>query len=231
FWDPAALVLDVEEEAGIRQQRILAAPPGDERAAESKRRYEEWQASRARTLAAGAVPSTPVEPITTYVQTAEVAAGDIELVELSRSSRRSGGKRFGTLVHALFAARARSSNEELEGIARLHARALGASEDEIVDAVAVVVEAWSQPLLQRGLAAPVFHHEWPVELEHDGARVHGVLDAAFYEEEAGWTVIDFKTDRGIGAASIDAYRAQLSLYVEAVHRATGKPARGVLLYV
>lgn len=231
FWDPRALSLDVEEEAGVRQQRILAAPPGADRAAEGKRRYDAWQAERTRSLAAGGVPSIAVEPVTRYVQKSDPKVAELELVELPRGARRSGGKRFGTLVHALFAARSRATQVELLSVAKVHARALGATEEEVQDAAALVAEAWSHPLMVRALAAPVLHHEWPIELEIDGARVHGALDAAFYEEGSGWTVIDFKTDRGVGAEAMTAYRAQLSLYVEAIHRATGKPARGILFHV
>jgi len=76
--------------------------------------------------------------------------------------------------------------------------------------------------------------EAPVSLRIDdrsGAPqiVDGQVDLA-YETDAGWVVIDFKTDIEIASAQ-DAYKQQVALYVEAVSRATGRPATGVLLRV
>jgi hypothetical protein len=45
-----------------------------------------------------------------------------------------------------------------------------------------------------------------------------------------WTVVDFKTDSDV-EQGLDTYRRQVALYAWAVARATGKPARGVLLRV
>ena len=76
--------------------------------------------------------------------------------------------------------------------------------------------------------------ETPVLLTmDDGSLVEGVVDLAFREdtdEFRGWTVVDFKTDREFGAAS-DRYSAQVSMYAEAVYRATGLSSRGILLVV
>ena len=51
-----------------------------------------------------------------------------------------------------------------------------------------------------------------------------------YESDDGWVIVDFKTDIEIASAQ-DAYKQQVALYVEAVQRATGQPASGVLLRV
>ena len=59
--------------------------------------------------------------------------------------------------------------------------------------------------------------------------VDGQIDLA-YEDRRGWVVVDFKTDIEIASAQ-DAYQKQVAMYVEAVRRATGKPATGVLLRV
>ena len=67
--------------------------------------------------------------------------------------------------------------------------------------------------------------------------VEGVADLVYRAEPGGaWTVVDFKTDSRPPAdpdfrASQAVYLRQVSLYVRAVQRATGQPARGVLLYV
>ena len=63
--------------------------------------------------------------------------------------------------------------------------------------------------------------------------VEGVIDLAFLEdtpEIAGWTVVDFKTDREF-ATSSDRYTAQAIAYSAAIQAATGLPSRGILLII
>ena len=67
----------------------------------------------------------------------------------------------------------------------------------------------------------------------DGGLVEGVVDLAFLEdtpEIAGWTVVDFKTDREF-ATSSDRYTAQVTAYSAAIQAATGLPSRGILLII
>ena len=67
--------------------------------------------------------------------------------------------------------------------------------------------------------------ETPVLLKLDGGSlVEGVVDLAFREDTpdfAGWTVVDFKTDREFGMAS-HRYTAQLHMYLGVA--CTGRPA-------
>jgi ATP-dependent exoDNAse (exonuclease V) beta subunit len=65
----------------------------------------------------------------------------------------------------------------------------------------------------------------PGEAHQPPFLVDGQVDLA-YETDAGWVVVDFKTDIEIAAAQ-DAYKQQVALYAEAVAKATGKPATGV----
>ena len=55
--------------------------------------------------------------------------------------------------------------------------------------------------------------------------VDGQIDLA-YETGDGWVVVEFKTDVEMVSAE-EAYRQQVAIYVEAVARATGRPATGV----
>jgi ATP-dependent exoDNAse (exonuclease V) beta subunit len=67
----------------------------------------------------------------------------------------------------------------------------------------------------------------------DGTLVEGVVDLAFREDTAdfaGWTVVDFKTDREFEKSSSE-YISQVRIYTVAVSAATNTPARGVLLVV
>ena len=59
--------------------------------------------------------------------------------------------------------------------------------------------------------------------------VEGAVDLAF-EDDQGWTVVDFKTDADI-ADQLDTYVRQVQLYAAAIARATGRPASGVLLRI
>jgi ATP-dependent exoDNAse (exonuclease V) beta subunit len=61
------------------------------------------------------------------------------------------------------------------------------------------------------------------------AIVDGQADLAWDDGDA-WIVVDFKTDVEMTAAE-EIYRRQVAVYVEAIRRATGKPARGILLRV
>jgi ATP-dependent exoDNAse (exonuclease V) beta subunit len=62
----------------------------------------------------------------------------------------------------------------------------------------------------------------------DGTLAEGIIDLA-YLSDTGWVIVDFKTDETVDARG--SYATQLYRYVEAVKRATGLEASGVLLQV
>jgi ATP-dependent helicase/nuclease subunit A len=67
----------------------------------------------------------------------------------------------------------------------------------------------------------------------NGTLIEGVIDLAFQEEEstfAGWTVVDFKTDREFDRSS-ERYVEQVRMYAEAVAAATATLVRGFMLVV
>jgi ATP-dependent exoDNAse (exonuclease V) beta subunit len=88
--------------------------------------------------------------------------------------------------------------------------------------------------LRRAALAPICRREAPIaHVGPDGSLVEGVLDLAFREvDDDGplWTVLDFKTDVDISARQ-ELYVRQVCLYAEAVAKATGERAVGVLLLV
>jgi ATP-dependent exoDNAse (exonuclease V) beta subunit len=157
----------------------------------------------------------------------------IETVPGDRTTRPHGA-RFGTLVHAVLASvDLAAADAGLESAAKLRARLLGASEEEVAAAVEAVRAALSHPLLRRAAASGAVRRETPMLLRTaDGTLAEGVVDLAFREagDAPRWTVVDFKTDVEIGARR-DVYAAQVRLYAEAVTRATGEPASGTLLLV
>ena len=105
------------------------------------------------------------------------------------------------------------------------------SQDRFETASTLEVEASDE-----GAAAPA-----PAGTRADGGDgpllVEGVADLVFQPESGGpWTVVDFKTDSRTPDdpefAAVEArYRRQVSLYARAVERATGQPAKSVLLYL
>jgi ATP-dependent helicase/nuclease subunit A len=139
------------------------------------------------------------------------------------------------LVHALLASidlDAGVDAIEVEAINR--GRLVDATEEEVEAAIATVGAALAHPILRRAAASAGkggLRRETPVLLRRDdGSLVEGAVDLAFYEDTsdfAGWTVVDFKTDREIEAISV--YTAQVRVYMEAISAATGSAARGIIL--
>jgi ATP-dependent exoDNAse (exonuclease V) beta subunit len=234
WWDPHALVLDVEPTVGLRQQRILEADAGELAAQEGERAHAAWRQARDAARAQGATASIDARSVTALAaETPPPAAAAVEMLEVDASrAARPGGRRFGVLVHAILAAVDFTDAREatVQALARQQGRIVGASDAEVRAAADTVVQALASPLLRRAAAALEVRRETPVWLRRaDGTLAEGVVDLAF-REAAGWVVVDFKTDREL-AERRAVYAAQVALYAEAVAAATGVPARGVLLQV
>jgi ATP-dependent exoDNAse (exonuclease V) beta subunit len=117
-------------------------------------------------------------------------------------------------------------------LAAQQARVLGASAAERDACVPAVTAALRHPLFVLARAARDrgrLRRETPLAfLDARHAIVEGVIDLAF-EEEAGWVVVDFKTDHELAGVPLDTYRRQVALYAAGISRATGRPATGILL--
>ena len=229
WWDPKSLLLKVEPIRGVRQQELLAEPlPGNDGGIQA---HAEWQRRHHATLQFGVNPSVAVVRITELARqlTEPAAEAAIERTSVQREAR-PRGPRFGTLVHALLEEVALDAEPSaIERLAQTRARLLGASEAERHAAVAAVTAALSHPLLLRARSSSDLRREVPVmAVRTDGTIAEGIVDLAFREENA-WLVLDFKTDEEIREPQV--YAAQLALYVDAIARATGEAARGLLLMV
>jgi ATP-dependent helicase/nuclease subunit A len=236
----------VEELAPLRHQRILEMD--DAGAAEaSEQSYAAWKSERESLLTKACEPSLSVRTITSHIRTAGYAAeasgrDDEPRVEIERLERvdqnRSGGRRFGALVHALLASIDLKANvDSFHMVAAVHGRMVGATEDEISAAIRTITQVLQHPILRRAAASRengLLRRETPVFLRlSEGCLVEGVVDLAFCDDTpgfAGWTVVDFKTDREFEESS-DHYIAQVIMYSKAVCAATNSPTRGVLLIV
>jgi ATP-dependent helicase/nuclease subunit A len=240
FWDPAALLLDKQDDVGLRQQRILAADEGEAVAGEGERLHIEWQMRRATLLERGARPSlrvataTEAKDGTAYPIAPSATEVRIDATEAPRIGR-PHGKRFGILVHAVLSTVDLGAGaQRIENASRAQGRLVGATADEIAAASASVAAALRHPLLVRAKRASECRRESPISARAaDGTLIEGVLDLAFRELEENapiWTVVDFKTDVEILGRRED-YRRQVRVYADAVAAATGERARGILLSV
>ena len=141
--------------------------------------------------------------------------------------RTLGGKRFGTLVHAILRDVPLDADAAtIRKFSELNARVLGAPVPETEAARAAVEAALTHPVLRRARAAERCHREYPLTLRLDGNRLlEGVIDLAFVED-GRWTVVDFKTDD-----QREKYETQIQWYAYALQELTGIPARACLLQV
>jgi ATP-dependent exoDNAse (exonuclease V) beta subunit len=234
WWDPHALVLDQEDQRGLRQQEILKKDEAGDEGNASIRAHAQWQRRRAEITEAGARPTLVARTVTEHTRELEVVAPGapvaIERVDASRFSR-PHGRRFGTLVHAVLAEIPLDAQGVIiERTAVVQGRYLGCPAPEVEAAAQVVAEALAHPLLRRAARAEQVRRELPLGLRlTDGSVLDGVVDLAF-AEDGGWTVVDFKTDVGVeGNRAV--YEEQVRLYARAIAESTAKPARAVLLYV
>jgi ATP-dependent exoDNAse (exonuclease V) beta subunit len=230
WWAPRALELEVLENVGLKQKKLLETDERGERSDAGVRAHELWQTERARVREVGSAPSVRVVTATEH---AAVAGGDVEVAveAVGGAGARPHGKRFGTLVHAVLAAvELGSPASEIAAVVGIEGRLLGAPPDEIAAATDIVTAALAHPLLRRAAASKRLRRETPLALVlDDGTLVEGIVDAAF-EDDDGWTVVDFKTDVEM-AGRLEEYRRQVALYARAIAGATGKPVRALLLQV
>ena len=239
WWDPHALRLGAESTFGLRRDDLIVKD-GDMFAVEERlATYESWRDERAAAIARAAQPSMTVTTATAWAASAAergidaaLAGDDIAVEEIPGSDGRPRGPLFGSLVHAVLATVPLDAPDSLiERVAATHGRLLGIVAPEQIQAAAGVVSAvLGHDLIARARAAANVRRETPVSwVLQDGTLIEGVLDLAFDEGDRT-IVVDFKTDHEL-APGETRYRAQLQQYVNAVARATGRDAAGVLFKI
>jgi ATP-dependent exoDNAse (exonuclease V) beta subunit len=238
WWDPHGLDLAREEEAGLRQQRILAADESKTASTQGEKAHRAWQALRASSLAKGGEPTLRVVTVTDRLAGITPAPGievRIERTEVTRAAR-PRGTRFGLLVHAVLATvDLGATTEEVSRSAVAVGRMLDASPDEVESAAEAARSALRHAVLVAARAPEAsYRRETPVLMRlEDGALLEGVVDLAYRENTGagrGWVVVDFKTDAELLSRQSD-YERQVRLYGQAVTAATGESARCILLAV
>ncbi len=248
WWDPLLLEARPDDARGVRREDLISRDANPVEVAEDRARYDRWREQRAITQASGSTASmrvltaTEMADVVPHAPDSRSAIPDPSTIAIEDAGFgvvRPSGKRFGTLVHALLATMPlEAAASDIDELAALHAKLFAAPDEERDGAAAIARKLLTHPRLESARAAlKAGRRVWreaPVSLrldDEDGqARlVDGQVDLA-YETDAGWIVVDFKTDIEIASAQ-DAYKQQVALYVEAVRRATGQPASGVLLRV
>ncbi len=226
WWDPATLDLNVPENFGLKHVHLLKAGGASD---QSLKDYEVWRATRSEILTAAAIPSIEVVRVTELNE--EPPPGPVATQRVDGSSLRSGGPQFGTLVHAIVRdAPWGADTERLVRLAAMHARLVGASRQEELDAAEAAARLLAHPLLQRAAASARCFRELPLTFPLPGKRVlEGVIDLAFVEDDQ-WHVIDFKTDEDLHS-NCRVYERQLRWYMHALSKITALPAEGTLLQV
>ena len=244
WWDPLMLDKAGAERRGLRHEHLIGKDAPAAVVAADRARYEQWRARREATLVTSAVPSLKVMTATEWARAGvdgalfvppEVAeaAADVRVATVDAvEGERPSGPRFGTLVHALLAHVALDAGpERIAQMASVQARLLGASDEERASAATVAAVLLRHPMLDGARAAAaagrVCRREMPLVVTLGGALVDGQADL-LWDDGDGWMVVDFKTDVDL-TATVAVYARQVALYLEALRRATGRPARGALL--
>ncbi len=244
WWDPLLLQGTGDDTRGLRRDDLISKEARPEDVAADRARYDAWLAARASAKEMGAQPSLLVVTATEWAHAAVEGhedpalrsksqwfnAVDVSIDDAGVAGTRPGGKRFGVLVHALLAAVPLDADgDQIDDLARLHAKVIGAPDEERDEAARIVDRVLRHRVLKAARAAAACRREAPVSIVIDGVLVDGQVDLAF-ESDEGWTVVDFKTDAEIAGAD-EVYRRQVGLYAQAIARVTGRPSRGVLLRV
>jgi len=228
WWDPKALRLRAQVLSGVRQQKLLGESP---LSAEGMSRYTAWKEGREATIASSSRASVVARTMTELSKQpfSVPATAVVERTEHDRAGR-PRGPRFGTLVHALLAhAPFDAERAALSALSSSLGRLIGATDAEVTHAVDAASAALAHPLLRAAAESSDARREVVIsEQLSDGTIAEGVIDLA-YRTESEWVVVDFKTDAVVPTEG--AYAEQLRLYVNALQRATGEAARGVLLQV
>jgi ATP-dependent exoDNAse (exonuclease V) beta subunit len=234
WWDPAVLQLDVQEQAPLRQQRILEADSDGT----SEKSYASWKAAREEVIVSASRPSKSVQTVTALAH-AEPDDGEVQVEIVTPADlERPGGRRFGTLVHAVLSTVDLDATPEMiHQTVTLSGRLVDATSEEIEAAIATVTMTLRHPVMMRAAVASrdaEVRRETPIILRRaDGILVEGIVDLAFRENNSdapSWTIVDFKTGREFEANRSE-YAKQVSLYADAIGKATNLPTRGILLVI
>jgi len=214
WFDPKAL--DLKDPASHGAERVHLLDGTRAQIEDGLARYSQWQSARAHAIESASIPAFVVRLATEAPSIPEAASIPVELIEVEVDAN-VRGRRFGKLVHGVL---------QSGGDAAAHGRRWNATPEEVHAADEIARAVLAHPLVAPAPGRKIFR-EMPVIVKlDDGTIIEGRVDLA-WTDAASWTVIDYKTD----SSDRGRYKRQLQLYALALRRATGKPARAVLLEI
>jgi ATP-dependent exoDNAse (exonuclease V) beta subunit len=239
WWDPRALKLGAEAPLGLRRPELIVKDVAPGTVESGLAAYNSWRERRQQAIAAGSHSSVAVRTVTQAAKTGDQPAPElnlppVQIVELPRAANRPSGRRFGALVHAIFASVPLDGDlSVIQRLATIHGRILGAPQEEVDAAGESVRVALAHRVFEEARQAARqgrCRREVPIVWrDADGLLIEGVVDLAF-EQAGGWTVIDFKTDEEFRGDE-PAYRRQVGMYAAAIKAANGAPVSALLMRV
>ena len=228
WWDPRILKLAPPANLGLRQEEILKGDPNDAEPP-SLMAYREWKARRENVNEQGQRKEFDVFTATEAAELPSDFSMPVKFDAVKKRAGRATGARFGTLVHTVLRDAA-LDGKDVEQLAKVHGRILGATDQEIEHAAEAASAALQHPLLERARKSKLCRRELPILLRLEANRIlEGVIDLAF-EEDGTWHIVDFKTDAEIGP-SRKRYENQLRWYGLALARLNKTPVEAHLLNV
>ena len=219
WWDPAALDLTVDTQYGLQREELLVQH--EPASSQSARDYAEWRENRTNSLNKGEKPALRMVLASKGEEAAPstIFAARPQTATIPPTVDRPGGRRFGTLVHAVLRDAALDATE-VERWAGIHATLLDCDREERDAAISVAQAALTHPLFERARKAERCEREYPVTLRLDDGRIlEGVIDLAFQEADGGWVIVDFKTS--IDDAAAHAQQVEWYAYALAEIEQTG----------
>ncbi|MFL6279792.1 MAG: UvrD-helicase domain-containing protein [Vicinamibacterales bacterium] len=244
WWDPHVLTLGRDSDYGLRSADLIVKDGDPASVAARLMEYEAWRAERDAVAARARIPSLKVRTATSVaVDRAFLDGGQppqIEIMDLSRSSERPFGPRFGTLVHATLAIVPLDADDRvIASVAQAQGRILPTAgkdpyaDEEVYAAAEVVSSLMRSPLFDRVRTAARSgrcDRELPIIWRApDGTLIEGTIDLAF-DDGSGLTIVDFKTDREL-SMDLDRYTRQLTVYCRALGTIRKTSAVGILARV
>lgn len=205
--------------------------------------WDEWQAETARVAEISALPSTvsatqiahpflPAhEAVLAEYRPADLVfpAGSIEVVAPLVGSVESGAT-LGIALHALLETVPLDTvlDSEFEEKARNAGTLAG-----LVDLDRFVLLAKSVFNSEPVRRAAVQEHWQEMQLAgmspNETIVVEGIADLVYREDDGSLVIVDYKTDVGVTATTLEAYWTQLSVYADLLARATGETVSRVVL--
>ncbi|HEV8037602.1 MAG TPA: UvrD-helicase domain-containing protein [Bryobacteraceae bacterium] len=228
WWDPRTLNLAPPANLGLRRDEILM--PSEPESQSSLTAYRAWQQKRELITAAAQVKQFDIFTASESSDPPDFTT-EVTIHAIAKPAGRATGPRFGTLVHTILRdVPFDADRAAITVLAQVHGRLLGATPDEIEQAIQSAAATLAHPLITRARSAARLHRELPIILKLENQKVlEGIIDLAFLDQGT-WQIVDFKTDADITANQAH-YKRQLHWYAKAVSALNNAPVHANLLSI